>query len=386
MDCKKGKCSLRVAIIDDGINNELLQYLFFTNKKVRCLQVCNGICITQFLLPTKPENHGTLCTALLMEYLQKNGTLDNIDITSISILNSQQEQCLDAFIIALEWCAEKRLDIVLMSIGIKFPTYARRLLPAIQQLKNNMVTMIAATANDSTITYPACFKNVIGVKKSKGFLGLLDEINVIKEPVDGIEVTAAFSNSLVMEKYNKKYLDVYGNSNSFMVPFVASFICDLLTKKGRMTKAEILASLPQERTDMEILPGLESISAKDIPMVAVLYDEVGDWDFKAILEATIRKFEIEGYSCMCLTDTSSKSMLERSIFHLPRHRVNEWVGYYCHLLSNNSVIMILVDMYCGNLDLERMDATFMFREITDLEAEAEGIADTLVDWTLKELA
>lgn len=73
--CRKRGQSLRlnIAVIDNGVNRELLEILL-PNKKdtVDCRQILDGVCVPQFLEPEgELESHGTLCTALLMEFLEK---------------------------------------------------------------------------------------------------------------------------------------------------------------------------------------------------------------------------------------------------------------------------------------------------------------------------
>ena len=73
--CRKRGQSLRlnIAVIDNGVNRELLEILL-PNKKdtVDCRQILDGVCVPQFLEPEGDlESHGTLCTALLMEFLEK---------------------------------------------------------------------------------------------------------------------------------------------------------------------------------------------------------------------------------------------------------------------------------------------------------------------------
>ncbi len=78
--CRKRGQSLRlnIAVIDNGVNRELLEILL-PNKKAAadCRQILDGVCVPQFLEPEGDlESHGTLCTALLMDFLEKNHTAD----------------------------------------------------------------------------------------------------------------------------------------------------------------------------------------------------------------------------------------------------------------------------------------------------------------------
>ena len=83
---------LKIAVIDNGINRELLEFLLPHKKEtVACWQIFREGCVPQFLEPEgERESHGTLCTALLLEFLEKNNVTD-FQIASVSILNQDRK-------------------------------------------------------------------------------------------------------------------------------------------------------------------------------------------------------------------------------------------------------------------------------------------------------
>ena len=180
---------LNIAVIDDGIQLDILQLLTGLATEVKCLQVLEGDCVAQYTHPIATVNHGTLCMALLIEYLERGACLDSVDISSLSIVNLEQAQTLTALAVALHWCDDHRIDLVLMSIGVKSFVYGRSLLPVVEHARTHL-TIVAAAANDDVITYPACWGGVIGVKYTPDIKAVSDTICVQEAPRDGIEIEA----------------------------------------------------------------------------------------------------------------------------------------------------------------------------------------------------
>jgi len=130
--------------------------------------------------------------------------------------------------------------------------------------------MVAAAANDYSITYPACFKNVIGVKSTPYTNKSSDIINVIKPPCDGIEIEAWLSDSQVLNNCKTSYSVEYPKSNSIMVPLVASELSRILLENGRTEKNQLLEILSSRHHVKKGHPINPSPSG-DIPTVLVLY-------------------------------------------------------------------------------------------------------------------
>ena len=68
------KNKLKIAIIDDGINIELMQRLRNKKNEIICLQMENGTCVVQYTAPLQMINHGTVCTLILLESLDRKST------------------------------------------------------------------------------------------------------------------------------------------------------------------------------------------------------------------------------------------------------------------------------------------------------------------------
>lgn len=157
---------VKVAVIDNGVNNKLLSHLLGYKLDIHCFQTYKNKCVSQFLIPDRGRDHGTLCIALFIEFLEKRLDVSHIELTSISILNRYGKQEIGGLITALKWCSNKNYDIILLSLGVKSVVYVDSLAPIIKQVNMRKSIMIAATSNDGKLTYPACFNSVIGVKYS----------------------------------------------------------------------------------------------------------------------------------------------------------------------------------------------------------------------------
>lgn len=332
---------LSIAVIDDGIQTIVLESLVGHYTDINSLQILDGSCVEQYTQPLAIINHGTVCTALLIEYLEKYELLNLVDITSLSIANLENDQTLTALFDALNWCADHQVDLVLMSLGAKSYIYAKKLLPVIEHAKLHL-TMVAAAANDDSITYPACFRSVIGVKSIPYSDKTSDILNVILSPCDGVEIEAWISDSNVFNRCKEIYSIEYAKSNSIMVPFVASHLCRILLENGHKSKnglLEILSSRHRVKTGELINPSLSG----DLPIVLALYRTDSGWNIFEILTSLVQLFMDNTYSCACLTDYCSESIFEKSIYCLPSMNGHLWVEYYRKALAFNSFILIAIN-------------------------------------------
>lgn len=159
---------LKIVVIDNGVDRKLLYYLLGHRLNMHSYQIHKDKCIFQSLSP-KPEGgrtHGTLCLALLVEFLKIKVDIKQVEFTSISIINKKGKQEINDFISALKWCCNKNYDLILLSVGVKTSVYTDAFTPIIKRLKSKKSIIVAATSNDGRLTYPACLNSVIGVKYS----------------------------------------------------------------------------------------------------------------------------------------------------------------------------------------------------------------------------
>lgn len=381
---------LNIAVIDNGVNRELLEILLPHRKTaVDCRQILDGACVSQFLEPEgNLESHGTLCAALLMEFLEKNHAAD-CRIFSISILNRNRSQELGEFCAALEWCVAKKMDVVLMSIGVKIPAYAKRLLPFLNRAKEQGTVLLAAASNAFEITYPACYEDTIGIKK-----GCCYGIKAIWEPKDGIDLEGNFEVSCVMDQYSQWIGEPYGVSNSFALPYVAASICSMLQRNGKMTKRELVERFSKTKSigheasiDSAVriakgknLPPFSYIE-EPIPKIAVIYRESAEKNLKPALENIVLHFEEKSYSCICAADWEKKNDFEKNIFPLSFAKIQDEIQRYSLYFRNNSLIIFFAEQHRAESEfIAQMDQMIALEDKED-----RNLADWIVQKILQQM-
>lgn len=333
---------LDVVVIDGGVQRDVIESLSGQAKDIRSLQLIDRCCFEQYAHPLDKISHGTICTALLIEYMAKYRLLDLVNITSLSIVDLNNEKTIATLIDALNWCADQRVNLVLMSIGVKSYFYANGLLPAIERAKSHSI-MVAAASNDSLITYPACFKDVIGVKYNPNTP--IETLDVIECPYDGIDIEAHISDAHTLTNAEKLYSVVYAKSNSIIVPFVAAHLSKVMLLNGHATKNELLKML-STGSQAKRKPQVDGLMGSDIPVVLSFYNVEYKREMVKILCSLVRKFMSDEYSCACITDACCESVFEESIYCLPivdSKMRSEWIEYYRKALAFNSFLLVMIE-------------------------------------------
>lgn len=146
---------VRVAIIDNGINRDLIckekiQAQVVIDENNRCIEDKNEIQITDF-------QHGTFC-ALIVEKYNSNCILE-----SVRILDKTGKGGIEKIEPALEWCYQHNIRVVNLSFGTTNFNECEKLKKLVNKYAYNGMIIVAATANSGFISYPASFTNVIGV-------------------------------------------------------------------------------------------------------------------------------------------------------------------------------------------------------------------------------
>lgn len=145
----------RIAIIDNGINRELIckekiQAQIVIDENNRCIEDKNEIQITDF-------QHGTFC-ALIVEKYNSNCILE-----SVRILDKTGKGGIEKIEPALEWCYQHNIRVVNLSFGTTNFNECEKLKKLVNKYAYNGMIIVAATANSGFVSYPASFTNVIGV-------------------------------------------------------------------------------------------------------------------------------------------------------------------------------------------------------------------------------
>lgn len=214
---------VRIAIIDDAINEEFLQ-----NKTVkeRIVVYSEGIAVRE----KEKQNactHATICAMILEE------CTENYEIVSIQIMKDCETPThIDSLVKALQMCLDFQVDIISMSIGTVRMSESLKLHEVIKALAEKNIIMVGAISNNQLLTLPALYPEVIGVQcDTKGFLKPM-ELIVHQENWLGTQVTANcdfefFNSRLYPLQANHAVINKnisYLPSNSFAVPLVVAYI------------------------------------------------------------------------------------------------------------------------------------------------------------------
>lgn len=299
---------MKIAVIDDEIDIKILEELVPYYSKHIPVITCGSVRYgksSNKLIPS--VNHGTLCTALLVEALYKRNLSDQVEIINLSIENEVGKNNLSILTNALRYCIAGSFDIVSMSLGVYHLLYAKQMLPLLHQLQNRTV-IVAAAANDFKLAYPAAFPCVIGVKRSSQTETKL--IRVLHNPVDGIEVIAAYAETPVLSSITKKYDLNYEASNSILVPQIcAEMAFRVAQSEIRLSKDQLLAILGGPLiTEEDLKITAEHLLVEDceesIPSLLFQYGTVNRDYIYTLGKKLQLEFEIQGYSCAVLHELS----------------------------------------------------------------------------------
>lgn len=156
MDVLIEKCKLKIAIIDDGINMEFLYRLMKKKICITCLQIHESTCGAQYIAPLQAINHGTVCALILLETLEIEGVLEDVELISISVLDEARQHNLQKLSKAIQWGIENQMDLISLSVGSKEFSSAGKIIEVIKKTEGKKTIIVAAGANDGSITYPAC--------------------------------------------------------------------------------------------------------------------------------------------------------------------------------------------------------------------------------------
>ena len=341
-----GKRNLtRIVIIDEGVDLRIIkkEYPSFRGR-------ISSVILKKNYNYTKdsyglPINHGTLCTLLLIEALWQYGEGEQIEIVCVPITDKNGKKKVENLLEALEYCADTKFQIICMSLGVQELNTGRKLLNIISKMKDTI--FLAAAANDYTIAYPAVFQKVIGVKRSN-IIG--DKIQIVKNPIDGIDLVIPYKETLLLQKLKCYFKLDYSNSNSILVPKVAAMILHKcrLNNITNFSKKNILNFLGKN-SEYIIQKGENQIPAyqikidEDVPIILVEYLP---WEYE-MLKIKVGKlqklFENKGYNCSVLCDKLKISNFKNAWYILPNKDSQKVFNYYRQILNNGLIILFLKD-------------------------------------------
>lgn len=192
---------IRVAIIDDGVNQKLIKNIKFDNSY--CVK--NGKVEIDKSNYNNQLTHGTICAAIISKYNI------NIDIVSIKILNKSKVGNVDDLSIALNWCANNNINFINISLGsIQIYDYFK-LKDSIFKCLDKKIMIIAAKNNNNCFTIPACINGVIGVEKLQKHSLFKIKCIIKNQFYSGIDFHAKGNHKITLSNNKKVMLRSYNS-------------------------------------------------------------------------------------------------------------------------------------------------------------------------------
>ena len=139
---------------------------------------------------------------------------------------------------ALKWCYRNNIQVINMSLGTIYIKDIQRLYPIIRKLIQKGCVIVAAYSNEGLQSYPACAKDVIGVRQD--WLNLLKPYEYCLKENQNIIVRVEEELTI----YGKQLKTVH--SNSFATAFMTAFIAEKMDKKHLKNRGEVWRELEKD--------------------------------------------------------------------------------------------------------------------------------------------
>lgn len=151
----KSNRKVKVAIIDDGVKRAdgiVIEQDLYVNADGKIYDR-NG---SKKIM----TNHGTICAAIISCYAS------DFEIISLKIFDGEILRTnIYRFVAAIEWCIEKNVDIINLSLGSTRISDYRLIKKLVYQTLEKGIVLISAYSNeDGLYTMPSCMCGVYGVK------------------------------------------------------------------------------------------------------------------------------------------------------------------------------------------------------------------------------
>lgn len=246
--------------------------------------------------------HGTILVDVLLEHIAVE-----VDLFIIKIIDTTLVSDVDLLIKALEYCDENcECDLIQISMGTLYTE--KKLQDAVNRLVNKGVLIVSAFDNDACISYPAAYKNVIGVDVTRNYRNI-EQYNVMKDNVVDIQGADVFFR---VKGLNGKKLIVKGSS--FYCSYIVSKIANLNLKN--MSKGACIEELQKEAQEVFSVPQKEEIRQLRIRKVVV-------FPFNKEIHSLAAFEHLLGFEILNYYDFRQKGLVNKKISDVLPYTVNE---------------------------------------------------------------
>ena len=213
--------------------------------------------------------HGTAVTGIIAAPDDGEGVLGiapQADIYSVRVLDDENKAPISRIIAGIDWCIEKKVDIINMSFGTS--QYSALLEEKIEQAAEAGILMVSSAGNGDSVEYPAKFPEVIAVSSLTSSMILSDSSASGEE----VEISAPGENI-----YTTSLIGGYGafSGTSIAAPHVTAAAAVLLSKdtsKPTDFIRELLSASAKETSDTDSCGN----GILDITYALDLYDDFAE--------------------------------------------------------------------------------------------------------------
>lgn len=193
--------NIRIAIIDSGVNSELLP----EKNNINFSADSNSFDLI---------DHGTPIFNIIKN--SDIGIAPYSEIFALKVINESGFASMKSIFRALEWCLQNDIDII--NISMSYQIYDSNVEALIELLIEQGVVIIASISNETTeIDYPSTYENVIAV----GYTQNIDHYN----SATSIILKKQYS----INSVSNKNVEAAYNGNSAFAPVVTGIVACLLS-------------------------------------------------------------------------------------------------------------------------------------------------------------
>lgn len=220
---------MKIAIIDDGVNEEKI--IYGDNIKIQSFCVKNNkieCCGFEHTI-----THGTLCAAILCKYLTSG------NLYSIKVKEYSSNGKVENLICAIQWCITQKINVISMSLGTQSYSDFTKVNCVTRKLLYNNIYLVSAQSNEGKYTLPACLNNVIGVESHHKNA----EIILKSKKCDlGINIQAYGIRNINLDNTAISLSD----SNSYACAYMAAKVANTILSKGKHNIGKVLYKVIDE--------------------------------------------------------------------------------------------------------------------------------------------
>ncbi|MDU3534197.1 MAG: S8 family serine peptidase [Clostridium perfringens] len=214
--------NIEIAVIDTMID---LDNTVFENRNI---EICNNRCSTK-------EGHGTAVCSIILQNTK------NTNITLYTINDDNEVEYLIEILKDIAY-SSKFYRILNISLGVFTTEKSKELEFYCNLISEKGTLIISAFDNFGSMSYPASFKNVIGIASSPELKNINEYIYLENSDINILGYYGQFRVSWL----NNQYKFVYGNS--LVAPYVSAKIATLIENNNSITNNEILKTLKDSST------------------------------------------------------------------------------------------------------------------------------------------